>query len=40
MRSLELNMGYMLFLSLVAAVGGLLFGYDTAVIPEFGISLE
>lgn len=32
MRSLELNMGYMLFLSLVAAVGGLLFGYDTAVI--------
>jgi SP family arabinose:H+ symporter-like MFS transporter len=32
MRNLGLNMGYMFFLSLVAAVGGLLFGYDTAVI--------
>lgn len=27
-----INIGYMLFLSLVAALGGFLFGYDTAVI--------
>ncbi len=27
-----INMGYMLFLSFVAALGGFLFGYDTAVI--------
>lgn len=27
-----INMGYMIFLSVVAAIGGLLFGYDTAVI--------
>ena len=27
-----INMGYMIFLSIVAAIGGLLFGYDTAVI--------
>ncbi len=26
------NMGYMVFLSFVAALGGFLFGYDTAVI--------
>lgn len=28
----DLNMAYMAFLSVVAAIGGLLFGYDTAVI--------
>jgi SP family arabinose:H+ symporter-like MFS transporter len=32
MRNMDLNMGYMFFLSIVAAIGGLLFGYDTAVI--------
>lgn len=32
MEQKDLNMGYMFFLSLVAAIGGLLFGYDTAVI--------
>lgn len=32
MRNTDLNMGYMFFLSIVAAIGGLLFGYDTAVI--------
>jgi SP family arabinose:H+ symporter-like MFS transporter len=26
------NSGYMIFLSVVAAIGGILFGYDTAVI--------
>lgn len=26
------NLGYLVFLSLVAALGGFLFGYDTAVI--------
>ena len=26
------NMGYILFISAVAAIGGILFGYDTAVI--------
>ncbi|MGM9738879.1 MAG: sugar porter family MFS transporter [Candidatus Cryptobacteroides sp.] len=33
-QSLELkaNMGYIVFLSAVAAIGGILFGYDTAVI--------
>ena len=38
--------GYVLFLSLVAALGGILFGYDTAVISgtteivknQFGLS--
>ncbi|HBY71205.1 MAG TPA: MFS transporter, partial [Lachnospiraceae bacterium] len=28
----EYRLGYIVFLSLVAAIGGLLFGYDTAVI--------
>lgn len=32
MKRADLNMGYMIFLSIVAAIGGLLFGYDTAVI--------
>lgn len=32
MKPNEINMGYMVFLSIVAAIGGLLFGYDTAVI--------
>lgn len=32
METKEINMGYMIFLSVVAAIGGLLFGYDTAVI--------
>ena len=26
------NIGYVVFLSVVAAIGGILFGYDTAVI--------
>ena len=29
-----INIGYMLFLSLVAALGGFLFGYDTTVISD------
>lgn len=32
MKQTDINMGYMIFLSVVAAIGGLLFGYDTAVI--------
>lgn len=32
MESTKFNLGYMIFLSFVAAIGGLLFGYDTAVI--------
>ena len=28
----QTNTGYVAFLSLVAAIGGILFGYDTAVI--------
>ena len=40
------NYGYILFLSFVAALGGILFGYDTAVISgttadvssQFGLS--
>ena len=28
----SVNMGYVVFLSIVAAIGGILFGYDTAVI--------
>ena len=27
-----INLGYLVFLSVVAALGGFLFGYDTAVI--------
>ncbi|MEG2819854.1 MAG: MFS transporter, partial [Muribaculaceae bacterium] len=27
-----INLGYVIFLSVVAAIGGFLFGYDTAVI--------
>ena len=27
-----INFGYLIFLSVVAALGGFLFGYDTAVI--------
>ena len=27
-----INLGYIIFLSVVAALGGFLFGYDTAVI--------
>ena len=40
------NIGYVIFLSIVAALGGILFGYDTAVISgttadvsdQFGMS--
>jgi MFS family permease len=28
----KVNMGYVVFLAVVAAIGGILFGYDTAVI--------
>lgn len=28
----KINLGYLVFLSMVAALGGFLFGYDTAVI--------
>lgn len=28
----SVNLGYLIFLSVVAALGGFLFGYDTAVI--------
>lgn len=28
----QINFGYLLFISFVAALGGFLFGYDTAVI--------
>ena len=28
----DINWGYLIFLSIVAAIGGFLFGYDTAVI--------
>ena len=42
----NVNMGYVVFLSVVAAIGGILFGYDTAVISgtteivkaQFGLS--
>ncbi len=42
----RVNMGYVVFLSVVAAIGGILFGYDTAVISgtteivksQFGLS--
>ena len=42
----SVNMGYVVFLSVVAAIGGILFGYDTAVISgtteivkaQFGLS--
>ena len=30
----SVNMGYVVFLSVVAAIGGILFGYDTAVISD------
>ena len=44
--SKQVNMGYVVFLSVVAAIGGILFGYDTAVISgtteivkaQFGLS--
>ena len=32
----QTNTGYIVFLSVVAAIGGILFGYDTAVISEIG----
>ena len=32
MNESKTNIGYILFLSIVAALGGFLFGYDTAVI--------
>ena len=32
MSNKEKSMGYIVFLSVVAAIGGFLFGYDTAVI--------
>lgn len=46
MTKSETNLGYVLFLSVVAAIGGILFGYDTAVISgtteivrnQFGLS--
>ena len=31
-KVMEYRLGYMVFLAVVAALGGLLFGYDTAVI--------
>jgi len=38
MSNKEKSMGYIVFLSVVAAIGGILFGYDTAftisVVPE------
>ena len=30
-----INFGYLIFLSVVAALGGFLFGYDTAVISGY-----
>ena len=46
MSDKERSMGYIVFLSFVAAIGGILFGYDTAVISgtteivkaQFGLS--
>lgn len=46
MKKDSVNMGYVVFLSVVAAIGGILFGYDTAVISgtteivkaQFGLS--
>ena len=32
MMKSTINFGYLIFLSVVAALGGFLFGYDTAVI--------
>ena len=32
MMKTNVNIGYLVFLSFVAALGGFLFGYDTAVI--------
>ena len=34
------NTGYVAFLSVVAAIGGILFGYDTAVISGTITSVE
>ncbi|MBR1637029.1 MAG: sugar porter family MFS transporter [Bacteroidales bacterium] len=47
MNASQANMGYVIFLSAVAAIGGILFGYDTAVISgtteivkaQFGLSV-
>ena len=46
MKNQERSLGYIVFLSFVAAIGGILFGYDTAVISgtteivkaQFGLS--
>ncbi len=34
-----INFGYLIFLSVVAALGGFLFGYDTAVISGQSLRL-
>lgn len=47
MKNKTVNTGYMVFLAVVAAIGGILFGYDTAVISgttkavrtQFGLSV-
>ena len=35
-----INFGYLIFLSVVAALGGFLFGYDTAVISGQSLRLR
>ena len=35
-----INFGYLIFLSVVAALGGFLFGYDTAVISKGGETMR